>query len=198
MFCPACYNIYVCVQHIPGNCFQDAYFKELAAEAKAAPESISAWPSQAFTVNSCSSAIMVSPNQHVKHTNQDKWLTYLSALILTLLLYQQHFWCYSNSVLINHNPYKTFKVYSAAICLMHIELISQWTRPSIWFVKEYAVSRALGKVDILKALKSHLRLSTLGYTLCKQCMLWSSFTLSFYSFLCSRMFIFNLVRHYHG
>ena len=36
-------------------------------------------------------------------------------------------------------------------------------------------------IDILKSLKSYLRLS--NYTLCKQRMLWSSFTLSFYGFL---------------
>ena len=79
-FCAARYNIYVCVQHIPGNSnnitdaisrFQEARIKELALEAKAAPENIPAWPSQAFTVALCNSAIMVLPNQHIDHTGQD-------------------------------------------------------------------------------------------------------------------------------
>ena len=38
-------------------------------------------------------------------------------------------------------------------------------------------------IEILKVLKSHLRLS--NYILCEQRMLWSSFTLSFYGFLCA-------------
>ena len=79
-FCAARHNIHVCVQHIPGNSnniadaisrFQNAHFKELAPEAEALPENIPAWPTQAFTIASCSSAIMVSPNQHVEHTSQD-------------------------------------------------------------------------------------------------------------------------------
>ena len=78
--CAARYNIYVCVQHIPGNSnriadaisrFQDALFKKLAPEAEATPETIPAWPPQAFTIASCDSAIMVSPNQLVEHTSQD-------------------------------------------------------------------------------------------------------------------------------
>ena len=36
-------------------------------------------------------------------------------------------------------------------------------------------------IDILRAFKSHLRISS--YILCEQCMLWSSFILSFYGFL---------------
>ena len=76
--CAARYNIYVCVQHIPGNSnriadaisrFQDALFKKLAPEAEATPETIPAWPPQAFTIGSCDSAFMVSPNQLVKHTS---------------------------------------------------------------------------------------------------------------------------------
>ena len=74
--CAARYNIYVCVQHIPDRIadaisrFQDAHFKKLAPEAEATPETIPAWP-QAFTIASCDSAIMVSPNQLVEHTSQN-------------------------------------------------------------------------------------------------------------------------------
>ena len=79
-FCAARYHIYICVQHIPGSNnniadaisrFQDAHFRKLAPEAAATPETIPAWPTQAFTIASCSYAIMVSPNQHVEHTSRD-------------------------------------------------------------------------------------------------------------------------------
>ena len=73
-------HIYICVQNIPGNNnniadaisrFQDAHFRRLALEAAATPDIIPAWSTQAFTIVSCSSAIMVTPNQHVEHTSQD-------------------------------------------------------------------------------------------------------------------------------
>ena len=79
-FCAARYDINICVQHIPGSNnnitdaisrFQDAHFRKLAPEAAATPENIPAWPTQAFTIASCSYAIMVSPNQHVEHTSRD-------------------------------------------------------------------------------------------------------------------------------
>ena len=79
-FCTACYNINVSVQHISGtenkiadaiSRFQDIRFRELAPDAKATPTNIPAWPAQAFKIASCSSAIMVSPSQPVKHTSLD-------------------------------------------------------------------------------------------------------------------------------
>ena len=38
-------------------------------EAKVTPDNIPVWPTQAFTFASCSSAIMVSPSQRIKHTS---------------------------------------------------------------------------------------------------------------------------------
>ena len=79
-FCAARYHIYICVQHIPGNNnniadaisrYQDAHFKRLTPEAATTPDIIPAWPTQAFTIASCSSAIIVLLNQHVEHTSQD-------------------------------------------------------------------------------------------------------------------------------
>ena len=73
-----CYNINVSVQHISGtenkiasaiSCFQDIRFRELAPDAEATPTNIPAWPAQALKITSCSSAIMVLPSQHIKHTS---------------------------------------------------------------------------------------------------------------------------------
>ena len=87
--------------------------------------------------------------------------------------------------------YKTIKVYLAAIRLMHIEqgLLDPTTDQSL-----HLVCRGIRRqqntperkrlpitIDILKALKSQLRLS--NYTAGEQHMLWSAFTLSFYGFL---------------
>ena len=76
------YHIYICVRHISCNntniadatCvrishFQDTHFRRLALDAATTPEKILAWPTQAFTMASCSSGIMVSPNQHIGHTS---------------------------------------------------------------------------------------------------------------------------------
>ena len=79
-FCAARYHIYICVQHIPGNnnniadtvsCFEDVHFRKLTPEAAVTPENILAWPTQAFTIASCSYAIMVLLNQYVEHTSWD-------------------------------------------------------------------------------------------------------------------------------
>ena len=87
--------------------------------------------------------------------------------------------------------YKTLKVYLAAIRLMHIEqgLPDPTTDQTLHLLcrgirrqqNTTERQRLPITIDILKALKSHLRLS--NYTLCEQRMLWSSFTLSFYGFL---------------
>ena len=87
--------------------------------------------------------------------------------------------------------YKTLKVYLAAIRLMHIEQgFPDPTMDQTLHLVCKGVRRQQSTperkrlpitIDILKALKSHLRLSS--YTLCEQRMLWSSFTLSFYGFL---------------
>ena len=53
------------------------------AEDEAALENIPAWPSQAFTVTSCNSAIMVLPNQYIEHTKQE----YVAYVHVSLLLF---------------------------------------------------------------------------------------------------------------
>ena len=84
--------------------------------------------------------------------------------------------------------YQTLKVYLAAIRLMHIEPDPTMDQTLLLVCRgirrHQKVTERRGlpiTIDILKSLKSYLRLS--NYTLCEQCMLWSSFTLSFYGFL---------------
>ena len=187
------------MQHIPGSNnniadaisrFQDAHFRKLAPEAAATPENIPAWQTQAFTIASCSYAIMVSLNQHVEHTSRDLLPTHLFANINPLpatSLTLQYF-CADKSQSIS---YHTLKVYLAAIRLMHIEhglpdptvdqtllLVCRGIRRHQQITER---KRLPITIDILKLLKSYLCVST--YTVCEQRMLWLSFTLSFYGFL---------------
>ena len=75
--------------------------------------------------------------------------------------------------------YQTLKVYLAAICLMHIEhgLLDPTMDQTLLLVcrgirwhQKISKIYLLITIDILKSLKSYLRLS--NYTLCEQRMLW--------------------------
>ena len=87
--------------------------------------------------------------------------------------------------------YKTLKVYLAAIRLMHIEQgLSDPTTDELLHLVCRGIHRQQTTperkrlpitIDILKTLKSQLRLS--NYPAHEQRMLWSAFTLSFYGFL---------------
>ena len=93
--------------------------------------------------------------------------------------------------------YQTLKVYLAAIRLMHIEhglpdptmdqtllLVCRGIRRHQQITERKSLPIT---IDILKLLKSYLRVST--YTVCEQRMLWLSLTLSFYGFLRSSEYL---------
>lgn len=110
-------------------------------------------------------------------------ITPLPATSLTL-----QYFCANKSQSIS---YKTLKVYLAAIRLMHIEqglpdpTVDQTLHLVCKGIRRQQTTSERKRlpitIDILKVLKSHLRLS--NYTLSEQRMLWSAFTLSFYAFL---------------
>ena len=79
-FCAACYNINVSVQHISGTenkiadanlLFSGHLLQGTGSRCRCNTSNIPAWPTQAFKIASCNSAIMVSPSQPIKHTSLD-------------------------------------------------------------------------------------------------------------------------------
>ena len=187
-----------CVQHIPGsnnNIIADAII------------SLSGCLLQETHSRGCNNTrhhpCMANPSLH----NQLLQLCYHSVPESTCQTYQSGLIAYTSFFCFNINPlpatsltlqyfcanksqsisYQTLKVYLAAICLMHglpdprMDLTLLLVCRGIRQQKKVTERRLPITIDILKSLKSYLRLS--NYTLCEQRMLWSSFTLSFYGFL---------------
>jgi len=78
-YCAVQHNINVCIVHVPGVCndiadslsrFQMHRFKRLAPNSNLHPDTIPAWPTQAFMNASCNAGIMELPRLQDEHTNQ--------------------------------------------------------------------------------------------------------------------------------
>jgi len=98
-FCASRHNINVCVIHIPGICndiadclsrFQMQRFRKLPPNPNSQPDTIPAWPTQAFMNASCSAGIMELPRPQDKLTNQALQDTTYSVASTTLQPSRRH------------------------------------------------------------------------------------------------------------